>query len=181
MPLMCDANTGWRRDQALRVVNGCRDLDVYIEQPCPSYEECREVRRNSPLPMVLDECIDDIAMLVRAASEGACDMINLKISKVGGLTKARAMRDLACSLGIPMNIEDTWGGDLATCAITHLAASTPPQFLFCSTDFNSYGPVQMGKTTARREGGLLRAPTTAGLGVEVDERALAPRLQFDVA
>lgn len=45
---------------ALRVVNGVRHLDVYIEQPCLSYEECLSVRRMCPLPFVLDESMDDI-------------------------------------------------------------------------------------------------------------------------
>ncbi len=60
MPLLCDANTGWKMHEALQVVNGVRDLDVYIEQPCFTYEECLSVRRLCPLPMVLDECVDDI-------------------------------------------------------------------------------------------------------------------------
>ncbi len=60
MPLLCDANTGWKMHEAVQVVNGVRDLDVYIEQPCLTYEECLSVRRMSPLPMVLDECVDDI-------------------------------------------------------------------------------------------------------------------------
>jgi hypothetical protein len=50
---------------------------------------------------------------------------------VGGLTKARMVRDLAVSAGIAMNIEDTWGGDIVTAAIAALAHSTPPDFLFC--------------------------------------------------
>ena len=45
---------------ALRVVNGVRNLDVYIEQPCLSYDECLSVRRMCPLPFVLDESMDDI-------------------------------------------------------------------------------------------------------------------------
>ena len=44
----------------MQVINGVRDLDVLIEQPCLTYEECLAVRRSSPLPMVLDECVDDI-------------------------------------------------------------------------------------------------------------------------
>lgn len=66
MPLLCDANTGWRMHEALQVVNGVKDLDVYIEQPCLSYDECLSVRRLSPLPMVLDECMDDIGDAVMA-------------------------------------------------------------------------------------------------------------------
>jgi len=47
-------------------------------------------------------------MLTRIIADKAADAINLKISKVGGLTKARAIRDLAVGAGIAMNIEDTW-------------------------------------------------------------------------
>mmetsp|Transcript_31500 Transcript_31500/g.32050 ORF Transcript_31500/g.32050 Transcript_31500/m.32050 type:complete len:80 (+) Transcript_31500:272-511(+) len=64
-----------------------------------------------------------------------------------------------------MNIEDTWGGDIVTAAISHLAHSTPPKLLLCSTDFNSYGPVEMALTTAHRHNGRLAAPTSPGLGV----------------
>jgi len=77
---------------------------------------------------VLDEVVDDLAMVVRGHADQAMDVINLKISKVGGLTKARQIRDLCVSLGIAMTIEDTWGGDIVTAAIAHLAHSTPPEF-----------------------------------------------------
>jgi L-alanine-DL-glutamate epimerase-like enolase superfamily enzyme len=60
IPLLCDANTGWKMHDALRVVNAVRHLDVYIEQPCLSYEECVSVRRMCPLPFVIDESMDDI-------------------------------------------------------------------------------------------------------------------------
>lgn len=47
-------------------------------------------------------------VMTRLIADKAADVINLKISKVGGLTRARAIRDLAVAAGIPMNIEDTW-------------------------------------------------------------------------
>lgn len=107
--LMCDANTGWLQHDAIRVVNAVKDLDnTYIEQPCVSYRECAAVRAKCALPFIIDESMDDMAVLVRIISENTADAINLKISKVGGLTKARAIRDLAVSHGIPMNVEDTW-------------------------------------------------------------------------
>ena len=151
------------------VINGVKDLPhTYIEQPCLTYAECVAVRRHCSLPMILDECMDDIGVLVNIIAEKSADMINLKISKVGGLSKARTIRDLAVASRIPMNIEDTWGSDIITAAISHLAQSTPPQFLFCSTDFNSYGPVSIAQTTAKRghDTATLVAPTDPGLGVE---------------
>lgn len=70
-------------------------------------------------------------MLTRIIADKAADVINLKISKVGGLTRAKTIRDVAVSAGIAMNIEDTWGGDIVTAAIAHLAHSTPPDLLLC--------------------------------------------------
>jgi cis-L-3-hydroxyproline dehydratase len=163
--LIADANTGWTQHQALRVAHAVRGVDVYIEQPCATYRECLAVRRHTDRPFILDELVDSIGMLVEAAGDGAMDVINLKISKVGGLTKARQIRDLAVSLGIALTIEDSWGGDIVTAAIAHLAHSTPPQYLFSATDFNSYVTVSNAQGAPQRAQGRLAASTAPGLGV----------------
>jgi L-alanine-DL-glutamate epimerase-like enolase superfamily enzyme len=164
--LIADANTGWRQHEAVRIAHAVRDVDVYIEQPCLSYEECLAVRRHTDRPFVLDEVIDDLGAVLRGVADQAMDVINLKISKVGGLTKARQIRDLCVSLGIAMTIEDTWGGDVITAAIAHLAHSTPPDFLFTATDFNSYVTVSNADGAPQRNQGRLAASTHPGLGVE---------------
>ena len=164
--LIADANTGWTQHQALRVVDAVREEDVYIEQPCASYQECLVVRRHTNRPFVLDEVVDSLAMVVEGARDQAMDVINLKISKVGGLTKARQIRDLCVSLGIALTIEDTWGGDIITAAIAHLAHSTPPALLFTATDFNSYVTVSNATGAPQRQNGRMAATLTPGLGVE---------------
>ena len=90
------------------------------------------------------------------------DVVNLKISKFGGLTKARQARDLCVSLGIAMTIEDTWGGDIVTAAIAHLAHSTPPEFLFTATDFNSYVTVSIADGAPQRVKGRMALPLRRG-------------------
>jgi L-alanine-DL-glutamate epimerase-like enolase superfamily enzyme len=164
--LVADANTGWLMHDALRVVRAVRDVDVYIEQPCRSYEECLTVRRHCDHPFVLDEVIDSLDTLLRGHADRAMDVVNIKISKFGGLTKARQARDLCASLGIAMTIEDSWGGDITTAAIAHLAHSTPPEFLFTSTDFNSYVTVGTADGAPQRQGGRMSASSSPGLGVE---------------
>jgi L-alanine-DL-glutamate epimerase-like enolase superfamily enzyme len=164
--LVADANTGWTQHEALRVAAAVRDVNVYIEQPCESYEECLTVRRHTNLPFVLDEVIDGLSMVVRGIADHAMDVVNLKISKVGGLTRARQIRDLCVSLGIALTIEDTWGGDITTAAIAHLAHSTAPRFLFSSTDFNSYVTVSIAEGAPQRSNGRLAASTVSGLGIE---------------
>jgi L-alanine-DL-glutamate epimerase-like enolase superfamily enzyme len=163
--LIADANTGWTQHEAMRVAAFVRDIDVYIEQPCRTYEECLAVRRHTDRPFVLDEVIDDLAMVMRGHADQAMDVINLKISKVGGLTKARQIRDLCVSLGIAMTIEDTWGGDIVTAAIAHLAHSTPPEFLFTTTDFNSYVMVSIAEGAPQRKNGRMTTSDEPGLGI----------------
>jgi len=163
--LVADANTGWLMHEAMRVVRAVREVDVYIEQPCLTYEECLSIRRQTDHPFVLDEVIDSIDVLVRGKADLAMDVVNIKISKFGGLTKARQARDLCVSLGIAMTIEDSWGGDITTAAIAHLAHSTPPGFLFTSTDFNSYVTVSTADGAPHRTNGRMAAGTRPGLGI----------------
>ena len=163
--LVADANTGWVQHEAFRVAKAVADVDVYIEQPCLTYEECLAVRRHCPHPFVLDENIDDLNILLRARADLAMDVVNLKISKLGGLTKTRQARDLCVSMGIAMTLEDSWGGDIATAAIAHLAQSTPPEFLFTTTDFNSYVSVSTADGAPQRFNGRMSASKDPGLGI----------------
>lgn len=164
--LVADANTGWLRHQAMRVARGIADLDVYMEQPCLSYEECLSVREHTNLPFVMDECIDSIGPLLRGLADRAMDVVNLKISKFGGLTRIRQARDLCASQGIAMTLEDSWGGDIITAAIAHVAQSTPPEVLFTCTDFNSYVTRRNALGAPHRNQGRMGITDRPGLGVE---------------
>ena len=163
--LVADANTGWLMHDAARVVRAVDDIDVYIEQPCLTYEECLSIRRRASHPFILDENINDINILLRGFADQAMDAVNIKISKFGGLTKARLARDLCVSLGIAMTIEDSWGGDITTAAIAHLAHSTPTEFLFTATDFNSYVTVSTATGAPQRKHGRMTASDAPGLGI----------------
>lgn len=174
--LVADANTGWTQEGAIRVVRGVRDLDVYIEQPCTTYEECLAVRRHTDHPFVLDENIDSLHALLRAKSDLAMDVVNLKISKLGGLTRTRQLRDLCVASGICMTLEDSWGGDIATAAIAHVAHSTPEAYRFTSTDFNSYVTVSTADGAPQRQNGRMVASSEPGLGIQVKPEALGPRV-----
>ena len=83
-------------------------------------------------------------------------------------------------MGIAMTLEDSWGGDITTAAIAHLAHSTPEEFRFTSTDFNSYVTVSTAEGAPRREHGFMAASTAPGLGVRPRMDVLGPRV-VDVA
>ena len=166
--LVADANTGWKSHEAIKVIKQTQNVDVYIEQPCETYRDCLEIRKKTSNPFILDETIDSLDNFLQAYRDGAMDIINLKISKLGGIYKSKQIRDLCVELKIPMTIEDSWGGDIATAAISHLAHSTPEKFRFSSTDFNSYNSLSYTEGSPKRIEGKMQASDNYGLGVELD-------------
>jgi len=175
--VIADANGRYTMQAGVTAVRLLERLDrVYVEQPCATLDQCVYVRERTSLPFVLDESIHDPGSLLRAHRAGAMEAFNLKISKVGGLLRARQMRDLAESLGLSVTIEDTWGGDLVTAAVSHLAASTRPENLFTVSFMNDWTNEHVAEYRPRSEGGRGSAATGPGLGVEVDLHALGAPL-----
>src|SRR5262249_23045838 len=127
-----------------------------------------------------DESISDVSTFLRAHREGGMDAINMKISKVGGLTRGRQLRELCEMLGISLTIEDTWGGDPATAAVSHLAASTRPDTLFSVSFINDFVNEHVAGYAPRSRGWRGSAPTGPGLGIDVDLEQLGEPL-FGVA
>ncbi|MHB8695877.1 MAG: mandelate racemase/muconate lactonizing enzyme family protein [Solirubrobacteraceae bacterium] len=179
--VIADANGGWRAQDAVVAARLLEGLDrVYFEQPCPTLEECLYVRRLTTLPMVLDEVIGDVPSFLRAWRENGMEAVNLKVSKVGGLTRARQLRELAETLGISLTIEDTWGGDVVTAAVAHLAASVRPELLFTVSFMNDWTNEHIAGYEPRSQHGVGAAPRGPGLGIDVDVAALGEPL-FSVA
>jgi len=168
-----DANGGWRVNDAIIAARAMENLPrFYFEQPCPTMEECIEVRKHTTLPMVYDEVVNDPATLIRAVREGGAGAFNLKVSKVGGLTKAKLMRDLGQELGLQMTIEDTWGGDVVSAASAHLAASTKERALLSVSFMNDWTNEHVAGYQPRSKDGFGSAPSAHGLGIEIDAKAL---------
>jgi len=167
-----DANGAWRRDEALRFANAAGGLDLYLEQPCATYAECLAVRRRCRLPLKLDESLATVADVRRALADDAMDAAALKLSRLGGLTKARVARDLCADAGIPVTIEDAWGSGIATAAFAHLAASTPPERLLDATDLHAYNTTQLARGAPEVADGRMTVSDRPGLGVEPDLDAL---------
>ncbi len=163
---IADANQGWSQHEAMRLVQALQDVSVYIEQPCETLESCLTVRKQSPHPFKLDESIDGLQTLLTALEKQAMDVVCIKISKVGGLTKARQIRDLCASSGIAMTVEDTWGSDIVTSALSHLAASTPPHALLNTADLNHYMDGSIAVGAPEIDHGYMKVADRPGLGIE---------------
>jgi L-alanine-DL-glutamate epimerase-like enolase superfamily enzyme len=170
--VVADANGGWSLADALTAVRLLEALPIHLEQPCRTLAECRHVRRATTLPLVYDEVVTDAASLIAAVHDGGASVINLKLGKVGGLSGARPLRDLAVALGAGLTIEDTWGGDVATAAVSHLAASTPAASLFSVSFLNDATLEHAAGHVPRSQAGSGSAPTAPGLGIAVAAQGL---------
>ncbi len=176
---MADANQGWRVDNAIRVARATRDLDFILEQPCRTYEECQQVRRVAEQPMKLDECVKGIHMAQRIVADRGAEICCLKISNLGGLSKARRVRDYLVENRIPVVSEDTWGGEITSAVVAHFAASTPSEYLQNTTDLMNYNTRSTGIGGPEARNGKLYASDKPGLGATPDFESLgAPVEEF---
>lgn len=163
-----DWNCGADALTATRIARRVAHLDVMIEQPCATIDECAHVRAATGLPMKLDENAHDIASVLEGHAKGCMDAAALKLSKMGGLSKMRVIRDLCLTLGTKMCIEDTWGSDITTAAALHLAASTPARGLLNTCDLSHYVGPRLDPSAPTRTNGRIAPPEGIGLGVVPD-------------
>jgi len=167
-----DWNCGASRLQATRTGRAVAHLDVMLEQPCKTLEDCAAVRQATGLPMKIDENAHDTASLLRASELGCLDAVALKLSKFGGLSAMRRARDLCVHLGAEICAECTWGTDIVTAASLHFAASTPRGSLLNTCDLSSYVSPRLCPDAPVRHAGRIAPPEGAGLGVTPDRDLL---------
>ncbi|MDA5557679.1 mandelate racemase/muconate lactonizing enzyme family protein [Shimia sp. MMG029] len=173
-----DWNCGASKLHATRVGRAVSHLDIMLEQPCKTLEDCAAVRQATGLPMKIDEAAHDIASLWRAHELGVLDAVALKLSKFGGLSAMRRARDVTVHLGAEICAECTWGSDIVTAAALHFAASTPRGSLLNTCDLSSYVAPRLCPCAPQRSNGRIAPPEGTGLGVVPDRDILgAPILE----
>lgn len=177
--IIADSNGGWDVADAITAAKSMQGLPIYIEQPCRSMEDNVLVKKSMELPMILDECVTTLDDLFKVKYDARAVAINIKLSRVGGLTQAALLRDAAQSIGLKVSMEDTWGGDITSAAVSHLAASTRPESLFTVSFFNDWNREHVAGYEPRSVDGRGSAPSGAGLGIEVDESLLIPLASFN--
>lgn len=180
--LTSDANGGWTAADALRFVNAITGVDTYLEQPCQTTTELLRVRTHCPLPIMIDESAREIPDIVGALALGCADAINLKLTRVGGLTKAARIRDLAQACGLKIMLDEPQGADLATAALAQLAATISADIFLGTGCFMgphmpfTYQKAGQAESGPRFDHGSVRWDDAPGLGVRVDESVLGPAL-----
>lgn len=160
-----DVNRAWQPATAVEVLNSVTARD-WVEQPCETLDQCAHVAARVKNPILLDECMVTMADHLEAWRRSVCEGVKVKPNRVGGLTKARQIRDFGVSVGWQMHIEDVGGSALADTAAIHLSAATPDANRLASWLCHyhlSADPVP--GQGARNVSGFATPPDTPGLGV----------------
>ena len=167
-----DINRAWTPGVALEVLGSvaCRG---WIEQPCETLEQCAAIAAKVAQPIMLDECLHTVDDHLRAHRLRAGAGCKLKPNRVGGLGKARFLRDFAVHIGWQMHIEDVGGTAFADTVAIHLAAATPSTHRLaswlCQTHLASDPLAGQGVCN---DGGFAVPPDSPGVGIIPDEATL---------
>ena len=179
--LRVDANCAWSVEQAVTALGKLLRYDLeLVEQPCRTLAELAELRRDCPVPIAADESVaspDDVRM---AAQLEACDIVNVKLAASGGFSAAREAVRAARDNGLEPFLSSTLDGPWGIAAALQLAASEGLS-LACGLATLDLFDAEIAAALPRPRGGLLPVPQGPGLGVTVDDAALAEVLVEEIA
>ncbi len=166
--LVVDANKHWQTHEALRVLRATEAVDFYVEQPCSTYEECLSIRQQVRQPMLLDESMTDLPLLLRGLADNCFEGIGCKITRVGGISAMRQIRDVCHAAHKIMTVDDAWGSDLSAAAQAHLSASTHPSTFFGTYISTYFSSLRYDTDSPIIQDGFIAPSDKPGLGVDPD-------------
>jgi L-alanine-DL-glutamate epimerase-like enolase superfamily enzyme len=120
-----DCNGGYGRDEALALLRRLRDFDIeFVEQPVAAADIEGMARcRGAGIPIAADESLTTPADALALVKAGACDVMNVKVSKCGGLVQARRIAAIAAAAGLSLIVGGGLAFGISRFASRHLAAS----------------------------------------------------------
>lgn len=171
-----DANQSLTVARAVRFAQRAADADLaYLEQPLPGADLAgmAAVRAATNVPVSIDEGLHGVADVLTCAQAGAIDGVALKLIKTGGVAATMTALELCGLLGLAVNLSGKIAEtSVASAALAHVAAAAPAvAWGFSITNHTLEGDVVRDPLTV--SDGVLRVPQGPGLGVDIDEDAVA--------
>lgn len=178
--IRADANQGYTPKEAIEFCKKAKDYGVgleLLEQPVSrlDLDGMAEVKNSVDSLIEADESAFSPEDVMNIAKKGAADVINVKISKAGGLYNAKKVAAIAEAADLQCVIGTEWGLGLRVAAKLHLATSTKSiQYAVEFTEIMIHD--LLTKEPFKIEDGYLTVPKKPGLGVELDENAIQKTL-----
>ncbi|WP_085035675.1 mandelate racemase/muconate lactonizing enzyme family protein [Ensifer aridi] len=180
MRVAADANRSLTTRDAIFLSQRCRNISMVLEQPCNSMDEIAAIRNQLCHPVYMDELAEDVSDVMRAISNGLVDGFGMKLTRVGGISALRTVRDICEARSLPHTCDDAWGGDIIAAACVHVGATVAPTRFegtwiaapYIEGNYDEENPVLI-------ERGRIKVPTGPGLGITPDRSKLgSPIMSF---
>jgi len=176
IPLRIDANQGWSVDEAIATLQALGKYDIqHCEEPIPrwNFMQLPKVRQASPIPIMSDESCGDEHDAERLINLKACDYLNIKLGKSGGIHKALKMVKLAEAAALHLQVGAFMESRLAMTAFAHFSLCSPmiEHYDFDTALMFVEDPVTGG--IIYEKNGVVKVPEVTGLGASVDEKWLS--------
>lgn len=175
MILRLDANQGWSFDDALFALGKLEAFDIeFCEQPMRTWfdDQLPELNINSPIKIMADESCYNHHDARKLINSKACEYLNIKFAKSGGILEAQKIHEIALQTGTKCMIGSMLESRIALSANLHFALASP-NIIFFDLDTCLLGhlvdPVLGGLTY---NGYFLSVPDTPGIGADADPRFL---------
>ena len=175
IPLRIDANQGWQVEEAIETLNALSAFDIqHCEEPIARWEFMKlpRVKKESPIPIMADESCGDEHDAERLIELKACDYLNIKLGKAGGILKALRIVKLAEKAGMHLQVGAFMESRLAMTAFAHFALCSDQieHYDFDTALMFSEDPVEGG--ISYEKNGVIHLPEEPGLGARIKLSAL---------
>jgi L-alanine-DL-glutamate epimerase-like enolase superfamily enzyme len=171
-----DANGAWGVEEAISLLKRIDPLGIeLVEQPVADLAGMSQVAERTEIPLVADESVATVDEAARAVEMKACAAATIKLSKVGGALVAQEMAKV-----LPAYLSSALDGPVGIAAAAHLACLLPDHGYAHGLATERLFADTIAAKSVPLEGSKLIPGSEPGLGVEIDEGALA-RLRIDVS
>jgi muconate cycloisomerase len=176
--LRLDANGAWSFERAVEVLRAVAPLGIAaVEQPLPRGADLPRLRATVPVPLMADESLVTLADAEALIAEAAVDLVNVRVSKCGGLARSLAIATRAAEAGLGVQVGSQVGETAILAAAGRHLAATLPEVAFVEGSFGTLLLAEDVSVDSVRFGHRGEAPllTGPGLGIRVVEARLRSR------
>ncbi len=172
-PLRLDPNAAWTPQTSVKIASGLSGILEYLEDPTPGLDGMAEVAQQSPMPLATNMCVVAFDQLAPAVAKQSVRVVLSDHHYWGGLQRSRLLAGICDTFGLGLSMHSNSHLSISLAAMVHLAGATPNLTYACDTHWpwKTEDVVKPGAVSF--VDGSVPVPVTPGLGVEIDENALA--------
>ena len=173
LPLRLDPNAAWTVETSIEVASELAGVVEYLEDPTPGLRGMADVAAEAKMPLATNMCVVAFDQLEPSVRHNSVSVVLSDHHYWGGLQRSRLLAGICETFGLGLSMHSNSHLGISLAAMVHLAAATPNLSYACDTHWpwKTEDVVQAGALSI--VDGAVPVPTGPGLGVEIDEDALA--------